>query len=268
MASLSDRPEMEPWHLDGLAWLLETVDVDGVNIEFGDYAGNDAMADMRRLLPGLIDEARNLRDDLWLMTELGEWDFIAEPDAAEKVTGLPDGCAYQFTYNKSYWPTVRSRLSRGAIDRLPTTTNTIRPHAGSQWNRQRYAYMAPHYAELAGLARRTGLDGATIFGEVSDYSPPNELNYLAFARFTKEADLDWESFVSEEVEPRLGGAEAASRFTSLLERFDADELDAVAMEAARDEVRTTAASLPDPERRRWAWLEERLSRRIHSRLCR
>ena len=268
MASLSDRPEMEPWHLDGLEWLLDSVEVDGVNIEFGDYAGNDAMADMRRLLPGLVEAARRRRDDLWLMTELGEWDFIAEPDAPDRVTGLPQGSAYQFTYNKSYWPTVRTQLSRDAIGRLPTTTNTIRPHAGSQWNRQRYAYMAPHYAELAGLARRTGLDGVTVFGEVSDYSPPNELSYLAFARFSIEADLTWESFQAEEIEPRLGGAEAAGRFISLLERFDSDELDVADLETARDEVRATAASLPDPGRRRWAWLEERLSRRIHARLRR
>jgi len=268
MAALSDRPEMLPWHLDGLEWLLDTVDVDGVNIEFGDYAGNDAMADMRRLLPGLIEVARGQRDDLWLMTELGEWDFIAEPDAPEKVTGLPDGCAYQFTYNKSYWPRLRSHLEADAIDRLPTATNTIRPHAGSQWNRQRYANMAPHYAELAGLARRSGLDGTTIFGEVSDYSPPNELSYIAFARFSIEADLTWERFMAEEVEPRLGGAEAAARFITLVERLDADELAASDLPATRDEVRATAASLRDPERCRWAWLEERLSRRIHTRLGR
>jgi hypothetical protein len=268
MAALSDRPEMVPWHLDGLEWLLSTLEVDGINFEFGDYAGNDAMADMRRLLPGLIDKAHSLKPDLWLITEIGEWDFVAEPDAPERVIGLPDGSAYQFTYNKSYWPTVRSRLDREAIGRLPTTTNLIRPHAGSQWNRQRYAYMAPDYAELAHLARRTGLDGATIFGEVSNYNPPNEFNYLAFARFTVEADLTWEDFMGQEVEPRLGGPEAAHRFTSLLEHLDADELDAAALETARDEVRSTAASLPDPGRRRWAWLEERLSRRIHTRLGR
>ena len=228
MASLSDRPEMEPWHLDGLEWLLETVEVDGINFEFGDYAGNDAMADMRRLLPNLIDRARGLKEDLWLVTEIGAWDFIAEPDAAERVAGLPDGCAYQFTYNKSYWPTVRSRLSREAIDRLPTPTNMIRPHAGSQWNRQRYAYMAADYAELARLAIRSGFAGASIFGEVSDYSVSNELSYLAFAHFTADDDLTWEDFLQVHVHPRLGGEEAAGRFISLLGELDADELEAEA----------------------------------------
>jgi hypothetical protein len=267
LAARSDRPEMERWHLDGLAWLLDTVDVDGVNFEFGDYAGNDALDDMRRLLPALIEQARSKRDDLWLITELG-WDFLGEPDAAQRVSALPEGCAYQFTYNRSYWPSLRSSLTLEAVDRLPTATNLIRPHAGSQWNRQRYAYMAPHYGELARLAKRTGLDGATIFGEVSDYSPPNELNYLAFARFSIEEGLTWDDFLSEDVEPRLGGADAAQRFISLLEGLDADELDAGALLSARDEVRTAAALLADPARRRWAWLEERLSRRIHARLGR
>jgi hypothetical protein len=258
---------MERWHLDGLAWLLDTVDVDGVNFEFGDYAGNDALDDMRRLLPALIQRARSKRDDLWLITELG-WDFLGEPDAAQRVSALPEGCAYQFTYNRSYWPSLLSSLTQEAVDRLPTASNLIRPHAGSQWNRQRYAYMAPHYGELARLAKRTGLDGATIFGEVSDYSPPNELNYLAFARFSIEEGLTWDDFLSEDVEPRLGGADAAQRFISLLEGLDADELDAGALLSARDEVRTAAASLADPARRLWAWLEERLSRRIHARLGR
>jgi len=267
MASRSDRPEMERWHLDGLEWLLDTVDVGGVNFEFGDYAGNDAMADMRRLLPDLVDTARSQRDDLWLIAELG-WDFVAEPDAAQRVAGLPGGCAYQFTYNRSYWQSLRSGLSRDAIDRLPTTTNLIRPHAGSQWNRQRYAYMAPEFAELAHLGVRTGFAGASIFGEVSDYSVPNELNYLAFARFSVEEALTWEDFLREEVQPRLGGEEATLRFLSVLERLDADDLDAAGLLRARDEVRLTAASLTDPERRRWSWLEERVSRRIYARLSR
>ena len=267
LASRSDRLEMEQWHLDGLDWLLDSVDVDGVNFEFGDYNGNDALGDMRRLLPGLIERARGKRDDLWLIAELG-WDFLGAPSAPERVVGLPEGCAYQFTYNRSYWPSLRSGLTHEAIDQLPTTTNLIRPHAGSQWNRQRYAYMAPHFADLARLAKGTGLDGATIFGEVSDYSVPNELSYLAFARFSAEPELTWVDYLTEEVEPRLGGAEAAQRYIRLLERFDADELDAAALQTARDEVRTTAASLLDPERRRWGWLEERLSRRIHTRLGR
>jgi hypothetical protein len=267
MASLSDRPEMERWHLDGMEWLLGTLDVDGVNLEFGDYAGNDAMEDMRRLLPGLLEKARSLRPDLWLVTELG-WDFVAEPGAPEQMTGLPDGCAYQYTYNRSYWDRLRTGLTADGVRRLPTTRTMIRPHAGSQWNRQRYAYMAPHYAELGGLAQRVGLHGASIFGEVSDHSVPNELGYLAFARFTREDDLAWEAFEREEVQPRLGGPDAARRYAALLEHVDADDLDADGLLRARDEVRATTAALADPARRRWGWLEERLSRRIHARLGR
>jgi hypothetical protein len=267
LASRSDRPEMERWHLDGLDWLLDSVDIDGINFEFGDYAGNDAHEDMRRLLPGLLDRARTNRDDLWLIAELG-WDFLVEQDAAQRIAGLPAGCAYQFTYNRSYWSTLRSKLTPEVVAGLPTGTKLIRPHAGSQWNRQRYALMAAHYMELAQVAIRSGLDGATVFGEVSDYSPPNELNYLAFARFSIEADLTWERFMDETVAPRLGGADAADRFISLLERLDGDLLDAAGLQPARDEVRDIAASLRDPARGRWAWLEERLSRRIHSRLGR
>jgi len=264
VAARSDRPENERWHIDGLTWLLENVDVDGLNIEFGDYAGNDLIADMRRLLPGILDHARGLRPDLWLISDVG-WDSLAEPDLASRVAGLPDGCAYQHTYNRSYWARLQGSLTRDVVDGLPTRHNVVRPHAGSQWNRQRYAFMAPHYADLARLAFRSGLDGATIFGEVSDHSPPNELNYVAFARFAASPDLDWSAFLRDELEPRLGGAEPAARFVTLLEHVDADDLDLAGLLAARDEVRGVAAGLPDPARERWSWLEERLGRRLHSR---
>lgn len=264
VAARSDRPENERWHIDGLTWLLENVDVDGLNIEFGDYAGNDLIADMRRLLPGILDHARGLRPDLWLISDVG-WDSLAEPDLASRVAGLPDGCAYQRTYNRSYWARLQGSLTRDVVDGLPTRHNVVRPHAGSQWNRQRYAFMAPHYADLARLAFRSGLDGATIFGEVSDHSPPNELNYVAFARFAASPDLDWSAFLRDELEPRLGGAEPAARFVTLLEHVDADDLDLAGLLAARDEVRGVAAGLPDPARERWSWLEERLGRRLHSR---
>lgn len=264
LAARSDRPENERWHLDGLEWLLTHVEVDGLNIEFGDYAGNDPLADMRRLLPALLERARGLRPDMWLVGDIG-WDSLAEPDLPSRIAGLPDECAYQHTYNRSYWPRLHGSLTRDIVDGLPTRLNLLRPHAGSQWNRQRYAYMAPHYADLARLARRTGLDGVTIFGEVSDHSAPNELNYLAFARFASMPDLAWPTFVRDELDPRLGGAEPATRFVALLNHVDADDLDLTGLVAARDEARAVAASVADPARERWAWLEDRLGRRIHSR---
>lgn len=267
VAALSDRPENERWHHEGLEWLLGNVDVDGLNIEFGDYAGNDPIADMRRLLPGLLDRARSRRPDLWLVADVG-WDSLAEPTLPPHIVDLPGDCAYQHTYNRSYWPRLRDGLTRDVVDALPTRRNLVRPHAGSQWNRQRYAYMAPHYAELARLAARTGLDGVSIFGEVSDHSVPNELSYLAFARFSSDPDLSWEAFARDEVEPRLGGPEPAQRYVALLEHVDADDLDADGLIAARDEVRAIAATLTDPARDRWSWLEDRLARRIHARMGR
>lgn len=265
MASRSDSAAMERWHLDGIDWLLDNVEVDGINFEFGDYAGNDALADMRRLLPGLIAHARAHRDHLWLIAEL-EWDSIVEDATAEHVRGLPEGCAYQFTYNKSYWPRLRSKLDRATVSRLPLKLSMVRPHSGSQWNRQRYAHMAPDFAEMAQIAIAAGLAGASVFGEVSDYSPPNELSLLAFARFARERGLTWDAFFLEEVQPRLGGSDVADRYIALLNRLDANDLDDSDLLAARDEVRAVAVSLVDPARRRWGWLEERLSRRIHSRI--
>lgn len=262
-AARSDSAAGERWHLEGIDWLLDTVKIDGINIEFGDYAGNDANADLHRLLPGLVDRALARRPDLLVVADVG-WDHLVEPTTPASLGGLPGRCAYQFTYNHGYWPRIRDGLTPGTVERLPTRTNLIRPHAGSQWNRQRYADMSRHYADLARCAVRSGLSGVTIFGEVSPYSVPNEINYLAFARFTDDQDLTWEVFLAQEVFPRLGGADAARRFLTIVAHVDADDLDLTGLVRAREETRSHAAGLPDPQRRRWGWLEERLSRRIHS----
>lgn len=251
------------WHLEGIDWILDTVDVGGLCIEFGDYAGNDLLDDMRRLLPGVLERARAKNPDGWLMSELG-WDHLVEPGTPDVMAGLPEDCVYQYTYNKSYWPRLSSNLDRAMVDRLPTPANVLRAQAGTQWNQQRHSLIARHFFDAAKLSASSGLDGFAIFSEASDYHPVNEFNYLAYARASYDGALDWDQFVAEDIAPRLGGDEAAAVFFDLAEGLDEHQGDMEWLRRAAATTRDAANGFHDEPYRRWLWLEETLHRHIYN----
>jgi hypothetical protein len=131
---------------------------------------------------------------------------------------------------------------------------------GSQWNHERYELVASRFAEMMQLAARSGLQGATIFGEVSSFSVVNEINYLAFARFGYTQGLTWESFVNQDLAPLLGGQEAARRYLELA-AADGNETD---LRRAREEARDIGREIGGEARTRWDWLANRLSRKLFS----
>lgn len=260
-AALSDAPENLEWTIEGLAWLLETVEPGGINIEFGDYAGNDPIEDMRVYLPAVIETVRKHDPTLPVITDLG-WDALLDPELPGRLEGLPPECIYEFTFNKSYWDRLHSELTAEMVERLPMPLRILRGQIGTQWNQQRYSYMALDFADMALLARRTGMDGISMFSEVSDFSPPNEFNYLAFARFGYEADIDWDRFTQETLEPALGGPDAAWAYAEMALALDSDP-DEATIEQFLPRAREYSESADGDVRRRWIWLENELMKRRH-----
>ena len=118
-------------------------------------------------------------------------------------------------------------------------------------NHERYELVARRFAEMMHLLHATGLQGATIFGEVSAFSTVNEINYLAFARFGYEAGLTWEKFVADDLGPLLGGGEAAERYLELL----VVPADAQALVRAAAEAREIVVVQVGEAYRRWVWLQ-------------
>jgi hypothetical protein len=125
---------------------------------------------------------------------------------------------------------------------------------GTQWNHERYELVAGRFAEIMQLLHRTGMQGATIFGEVSAFSTVNEINYLAFARFGYQSDLTWERFVTDDLGPLLGGVEAAGRYLELLSA----PVEEGALRQAIGEAREIGSSQSGEPYRRWVWLQNRL----------
>jgi hypothetical protein len=283
------QPENQQWVEEGVAWITETFEVGGINIEAGDYgvcgcdrctarraeredakrregyAESWSHADMADLYPRLYQAALSKRQDLWIYAEI-QWDNLLDAEAMKPLRALPDGGIYQHTLNRTYWNRVRDELTAGYVDQLPTKTNVFRCQFACQWNgddrTERYFFNGRTFHDMAKKAREVGMEGLTIWGEPSDYHAATELSYLAFARFSYDPSLSWESFIEQDVAPRLGGKNAAERFIALTEQLDRDrEIAGAALDTMQTEALDAARQLDGAAARRWLTLAERIARR-------
>jgi len=270
-AACPSKPENAHYHEEAIQWLAETFAIGGINFETGDYGvcnctdcsarrGADetwSHKDMALLYPRLFEAARRSRPDLWLVSE-AYWDNILDLEALAPLADLPEDAIYQFCINRSYWPKVRDNLTGEHVARLPRPKNVMRTHMGTQWNHERYALVAQRFSEMMRLLHTTGMQGGTIFAEVSALSTVNEINYLAFARFGYQADLTWEGFIADDLGPLLGGPEAAERFLTLL--VVPNDMDSLARASA--EARDIGSAQVGEAYRRWVWLQNRLQQKL------
>lgn len=289
LSACPSAPETMAWMEEGVAWLTETFDIGGINIEAGDYGvcgcarcvtrrANEQEAarrrdvhgdywshtDMADNFPRLFRTARGLKPDLWIYSEI-QWDNLLDPVSLEAQRRLPPGGIYQHTTNRSYWSRIRQELTPGYIRNLPMQPNVLRCQFACQWNgderSERYALNARVFGEMAGLCARTGLQGLTVWGEPSPYHATVELSYLAFARFSWSPSLGWEQFLDRDAAPLFGGSDAVRRFVAIAEEIDTHQ----ALPAARlHELRGQAAAhrAADDIGRRWLTLEDQITRRI------
>ena len=290
LSACPSAPETIDWMTEGVAWLTETFDIGGINIEAGDYGvcgcarcvtrrDNDREAarrrdvhgdywshtDMADNFPRLYRTAKAIKPDLWIYSEI-QWDNLLDPVAHAAQRRLPHGGIYQHTTNRTYWGRIRQGLTRGYVESLPTQPNVLRCQFASQWNgderSERYALNARVFGDMAKVCDRTGMNGLTIWGEPSPYHATVELSYLAFARFSWNPALPWEDFMAQDAAPRLGGAEAAQHFVEIAEELDAHQtLDPDRLRSLR---RSAAAHRAEDEAgRRWLSLEDQISRRLY-----
>lgn len=290
MSACPSAPETMAWMEDGVAWLTETFDIGGINIEAGDYGvcgcarcvarrNNEAEAarrkdvhgdywshtDMADNFPRLYRAAKAIKPDLWIYSEI-QWDNLLDPVAHDAQRRLPRGGIYQHTTNRSYWKRIERELTRDYVDHLPMQPNVLRCQFACQWNgderSERYALNARVFATMAQLCARTGLQGLTVWGEPSPYHATVELSYLAFARFSWDPSLTWDDFMARDVEPRLGGADAAARFVNIAVELDAHQaLPRERLATLGDEAASHARALRGEAARRWLTLQEQIARR-------
>lgn len=289
LSACPSAPETMAWMEEGVAWLTETFDLGGINIEAGDYGvcgcdrcvtrrANEAEAarrarehgdywshtDMADNFPRLFRTAKSRKPDLWVYSEI-QWDNLLDPVAHEAQRRLPRGGIYQHTTNRTYWGRIQRELTREYVEALPMQPNVLRCQFACQWNgderTERYALNARVFGEMARLCAERGMHGLTVWGEPCPYHATVELSYLAFARFTWDPTLTWERFLARDVAPLLGGLEAADRFVAIAEELDRHQY--LPLERLRALRREAMAHRADDEAgRRWLSLEDQVARRI------
>ncbi|MFN8620367.1 MAG: hypothetical protein U0869_06435 [Chloroflexota bacterium] len=289
LSACPSAPETMAWMEEGVAWLTETFDIGGINIEAGDYGvcgcdrcvkrrANEAEAarrarahgdfwshtDMADNFPRLFRTAKERKPDLWIYSEI-QWDNLLDPVAHEAQRRLPPGGIYQHTTNRSYWSRIQRELTRGYTESLPMQPNVIRCQFACQWNgderSERYALNARVFGDMARLCAERGMHGLTVWGEPSPYHATVELSYLAFARFSWEPELTWDRFLQEEAAPLLGGVDAAHEFVRIAEELDHNQH--LAVDRLKGLRRAAAAHRSDDEAgRRWLSLEDQIARRV------
>ncbi len=290
LSACPSAPETMAWMEEGVAWLTETFELGGINIEAGDYGvcgcdrcvarrANEAESsrriddhgdswshtDMADSFPRLYQTATAIKPDLWLYSEI-QWDNLLDPVAHEAQRRLPRGGIYQHTTNRTYWGRIQRELTRDYMASLPTQPNVLRCQFACQWNgderSERYALNARVFSDMARLCADRGMEGLTVWGEPSPYHATVELSYLAFARFSWDPTLTWGRFIAEDAAPLLGGVEAAEEFVRIAEEIDAHQLLPLERLASlRDAAMGHRAS--DEAGRRWLSLEDQIARRLY-----
>lgn len=283
------RPENQQWMADGIAWLAQTCEIGGINIEAGDYgvcgcqlcearraeredaqrregyAESWSHADMADFYPRLYEAALSKRSDLWIYSEI-QWDNLLDAEAMAPLRHLPKGGIYQHTFNRGYWNRARNELTPGYSASLPTATNVFRCQFCCQWNgdrrTERYFFNGRDFHDMAEKAHETGFEGLTVWGEPSPYHASTELSYNAFARFSWDPTLTWEDWLTHDAGPLLGGEDAARRFIELVTTLDQSmELDSPSLSRIASEGLEGARSESGEVARRWLWLADQASRR-------
>lgn len=288
MRGCPSQPANQNWMAEGVAWLSETFDIGGINIEAGDYGvcgcplcqtrraeREDARrrdgyteswshADMADFYPRLYDAVRQKHPDAWIYSEI-QWDNLMDAEAMTPLRNLPAGGIYQHTLNRGYWNRVEQELTAEYTRQLPTKTNVFRCQFACQWNgdrrTERYRFNGRDWEAMAKKAKATGFDGLTVWGEPSPYNTATELSYLAFSRFTWDTSLTWETWVERDIAPLLGGVDAAHRYLAMLDIIDPPQRPAVdTLLPLQQEALGLARQLDDDAARRWLWLAERIGR--------
>jgi hypothetical protein len=127
---------------------------------------------------------------------------------------------------------------------------------GSQWyDGARYKLVAREFTGLAKKVAELGMEGVSIWGEVSSNEVANEINYLSVSYFADHPHESWDGFVSDALAPRLGGEDLAFAFIELLEKGEVGNKD---LELAKYTLR----DLDDPAYRRWVWMIAWLYQRL------
>lgn len=241
------RPENLEWFKEALAWLYDEFDIDGIQVEVGDYSVchcplceerrknrkikcDYSVEDMINTYSAAVTVSKSKKPDAWVICEtysgftypknervVGNWQSMTDEDR-KLLIDLPDDAILQWAADKAIggyatdcWPDEMYS---------PKENNILRVHAGSQYSANCQADWAVELIwQLVSEARHHDVNGVSIFGEETFLYPPNEANYLAFEEAcglgNENAELSLEKFYSNTLDPLYGGENMALKWRNL-----------------------------------------------------
>lgn len=241
------RSENLEWFKEALGWLYDEFDIDGIQVEVGDYSvchcplceerrnsraikRDYSVEDMLNTYTAAVEVSKSKKKDAWVICETysgftypkeahidGNWQSMPNNDR-KMLTALPDGSVLQWAADKAIGGYATERWGDDLY--TPKDDNILRVHAGSQYSTNgKGDWAAELIWELVSNARRYNVNGVSIFGEDSFISPPNEVNYLAFEEAcglgNENRELSIEKFYKDTLDPLFGGENMAKTWRNL-----------------------------------------------------
>jgi len=246
MVACPSRVENAEWFRDGIAWLYDEFDVDGIQVEVGDYAvchcpkctarrtrkekTDYSVSDMLATYSSAVEISRRIKPNAWVICETyssialpnkpelnHKWLSMAQEDR-QLLAQLPQEAILQWGVDKALGGYATQVWPEQIY--TPAQNNILRIHAGSQWSVNGPADWGANLVwDMVKNARMQGITGVSIFGEESPFSPPNEVNYLAFEEASgygnNNPDCNEALFYTNTLDPLFGGSGYAKYWRNL-----------------------------------------------------
>jgi hypothetical protein len=226
------RPENRDWLRRGTEWLLDTFEVDGVNVEVaeggigcgcveclerlkvqGGTTGGASFSDLELCIPIVSNVFRQKRPDgiLSYAAYNPVW-WKQKPQANELLKRIPESSVAQWNLELDLDEKTPSPVKHNlALVHEGGTSYHLRHRQPGAWAFTQYRGFNPRIEPIRQFCsnlRKMGLDGFVVGNVGSPKCPDNELAYLAFIDFSRNPDLTADDFYKKRL-PELYGAEAA-----------------------------------------------------------
>lgn len=234
------RPENRDWLRRGTEWLLDTFDVDGINLETaeggircgcgdclerikaqGGPTGGASFSDLELCVPIVADVFRQKRPNgLLSYAAYSPLWWEQKPQANEMLRRIPESAVAQWN--------LELKLEEKAAP--PVKRNVALLHGGgfayhlrrrepSAWAFTQYRCFYPRLDEIRRFCinlRKMSLEGFVVGNVGSPKCPDNELAYLAFIDFSRDPSMTLDAFYQSRL-PALYGDKAADDVKKLFE---------------------------------------------------
>lgn len=228
-AARKDWPvdDPEPFFFQGLSYKQA---LDAIGGRLSETLGTYATYTGFSMTDGLAQNAGMGRKPPAMLTQLPpqsicQWTLTGMiRDTPLPLTEYLDEGAPQAAFDNPGWP-------EGLMAPAPRNVGFL--HQGSQWHEVgRYRCIVSHIKEGCLRAFRSGLEGVSIHGEVSNRYIPWALNYLAFSHFIHWPEDNLREFGRKTLSRVLGSEEEGEAYATILAHWDAGDLSDQLLELA------------------------------------